>query len=182
VAQESIRRIICGLAARRTNGTRVISTFIMISLLLTARHSSGQTGNGATEERETLQQAVSVLSKCVLSKKAACIPRSVSNRGLTVGVDGPRLSKPSLVRQLSSNSKLQCLFWGSHCSPDSKRCTISDSVRGLTSADFGKPRMYDGRWQVDVERSTLVPGCGSAVPFVFQLEGGFWKLLAIPYT
>src|ERR1700736_3562455 len=91
VVQESIRRIICGLAARRTNGPRVLGTVVMISFILAARYSSGQAGHPTIKERETLQQAISALSKCLLSKKAACMTRSVSNRGLTMGVDGPSL-------------------------------------------------------------------------------------------
>ena len=131
-------------------------------------------------EKEDVLHAISTLSTCLKSQQAACVAKSISIRGVALGVDGPRSSANSLVNELSRDHSTQCLFWGIHCNPSDK-CSISDAISTLDSGSVGKPHLYGNHWQVDAE-SKPTALCSAGMPFVFQLENGYWKLVAIPYT
>jgi hypothetical protein len=55
-------------------------------------------------EKETVQAAIMALSKCLQSLRPGCVARSVSARGVTLGVDGPRISGKITSPEAASGS------------------------------------------------------------------------------
>jgi len=130
--------------------------------------------------KEDVQHAISRLLQCLRSQRASCVVESISIRGVTLGVDGPSITGKPLVHQLQNDHSTQCLFWGTHCA-SSNNCSLLSALNNLDTSSIGPPRAYQTHWQVDVE-SRPQGACGDGMPFVFQLEEGYWKLAAIPFT
>ncbi len=131
-------------------------------------------------QRATLKEAFSSFSECLQSEQASCLPSSVSVEGLVVGVDGPRFSRDSLVTRLTSEPSLQCLFWGSSCKASKSECSVLSMIMG--SSQYGKPYVYKGHWQAEIRTKISGGICPSETSFIFQLEKGYWKVVAIPFT
>lgn len=132
-------------------------------------------------EHIRLERAFSAFSNCLQSKRARCVVANVSVQGVVMGVDGPRLSKNALAKGLASDKGLQCFFWGTSCGPKtSANCPILSLAAG--SAQYGKAYVYKGKWQADVNTKVVSRICSAETSFIFQLEKGYWRLVAIPYT
>jgi len=152
----------------------------MIQLCLLSNCAVGQTATVPSQEKEDVKGRISAFSRCLQSRKAGCIAESISSRGVTLGVDGPRITKDSLVRQLLRDHAMQCLFWANHCS-STTTCSVLNEITKLNGGRMGEPRLYGKHWQVDAE-SKPSGTCKTGLPFVFQLEDGYWRLVAIPYS
>jgi hypothetical protein len=161
----------------RTLRTNLIASLGIMALIF---QCASQTRNLPFQEKEDARHAISILANCVASYSPACIAKSISVRGVTLGVDGPRVSRAALVKKLQTDRPTQCLFWGTHCDA-SNGCSVLGAVSETDKLSIAKPRMYEKRWQLDVEPGAQGP-CRGTMPFVFQLEDGYWKLVAIPYT
>jgi hypothetical protein len=180
MATRSIRVATSSLAARRLTNVFLKLVMILVSCVLALEYTSGQSGNVPFNEKQDVQHSISAFSQCLKTQKGHCIGQSISSRGVTLGVDGPRITRNSLVQKLTGDHATQCLFWGSHCG-SSDKCSVSAALATLDTSSIGKPRLYEKRWQIDVE-SKPSGTCGTGLPFVFELEDGYWKLVAIPYT
>jgi len=180
MATRSIRVATSSSAARRLTNVLLKIVMTLVSCVLALEYASGQTGNVAFDEKQDVQHSISAFSRCLKTQKAHCVGQSISSRGVTLGVDGPRITGNSLVQKLPLDHATQCLFWGTHCG-SSDKCSVSSALAGLDTSSIGKPRLYERRWQVDVE-SKPNERCRTGLPFVFELEDGYWKLVAIPYT
>jgi len=156
----------------------IVSTFVCLS----ARFIYSEIMPNEPGAYISLQETASKLSSCLKAKDPPCVIREVSESGLWLGVDGPRISRRSLRVQLSSDGKLQCIFWGEHCGASGDSCTILSAVSNISSGDFSKAHQYQGHWQVDVQKRSSSVGCKLEFPLTFQQEGRFWKLVAVPYT
>ena len=159
---------------------RMATAMLLVLVSLFAKFANGQEQKVPSQERDNVQHAISSLSACLRSRQTACVAESISSRGVTLGVDGPRSSKKSLVQQLFSDKSVQCLFWGTDCD-SSVKCSVASAMANVEASDISKQRLYGRNWQVDVQPKPIGP-CDRGLPFVFQLEEGHWKLLAIPYT
>lgn len=163
---------------RKVLRTAHLPAVTLVSLVLTFTCASSQTASFPFHQKEDVQHRISVFSKCLQSQRAACVAQSISAQGVTLGVDGPRITRNSLVQGLLADHKLQCLFWGNNC-PPSTQCSISSELAHLNTVRIGEPRVYGKHWQVDAEAK---PHGSCSTSFVFQLEGGSWRVIAISYT
>ena len=180
MATRSIRVAIFNSAAQHFTKALLKIGIILASCLFAFRWASGQTASIPLEEKQNVQHSISAFSQCLKTQKAHCVGQSISSRGVTLGVDGPRITGNSLVQKLTIDHAIQCLFGGTHCG-SSDKCSVSGALAGLDTSSIGKPRVYEKRWQVDVE-SKPSGTCKSGLPLVFELQDGYWKLAAIPYT
>jgi len=162
------------------NQSRCLMLFAWIAWFWLASPEAFSQGEVQLDQHEDVQHAISAFSKCLKSLQPNCIAASISTTGVTLAVDGPLISRNSLVQKLHSDRATQCLFWGTHCTA-SKTCSISSALADTDPGDIGQPRLYEKHWQVDVQ-SRPRGTCSDGMPFVFQLEHGHWKLVAIPYT
>lgn len=159
---------------------RLVRLLMLVSVISTSIFSITQTTNVPVAAKEDLLHRISVFSSCLKSRQAGCVAQSISSQGITLGVDGPRVSADSLVRKLLVDHAMQCLFWGSHCA-SSMQCSVLKEIVKLDEHQIGPPRSYGKYWQIDAE-SKSSGQCTTGLPFVFQLEDGYWKLVALPYT
>jgi len=181
MATKSIHVAIFSSAAHRlTNGFAKTGLGLLVLMMFVPICARGQTGSIAFHEKQDVQHSIEGFSKCLQSHDAHCVARSISIRGVTLGVDGPRITRDSLVQKLMVDRGMQCLFWGTHCGSSGK-CSVSDAIANVGTISTGEPRVYGEHWQVDIETKPQ-RACSSGLPFVFQLENGYWKLVAIPYT
>lgn len=135
----------------------------------------------AIEQRATLDSSFASFLQCLETKEAACLISAISDRGIILGVDGPRVARRQLETELTSDPKVQCLFWGITCSRSlgTAKCSILSLAK--RSPQYGKPYLYRKSWQAEVRTKGPSETCPPA-SFIFQLEKGLWKLVAIPYT
>jgi len=180
MATRSIRVAIFNSAAQRFTKALPKIVMIFVSCLFVFQWGSGQTASIPFEEKQDVQHSISALSQCLKTQQTHCVTQSISSRGVTLGVDGPRITGNSLAQKLRVDHATQCLFWGIHCD-SSDKCSVSGALAGLNGSSIGDPRVYEKRWQVDVE-SKPTGTCRSGLPLVFELQDGYWKLAAIPYT
>jgi len=177
---ESTQATTYNSAVRHTTKAPAWVGMILVFTFIAFRSVSGQAASIPLYEKQDLRHSIAALSKCLRSRSVACVARSISRQGITVGVDGPRVTSDSLVHKLKVDHAMQCLFWGTSCS-SSNKCSVSDAIGNLDVGSPGKPRMYENHWQVDLE-SKPSEACSTGLPLVFQLEEGYWKLKAVPYT
>jgi hypothetical protein len=182
MAAESIPRNTFSLAAHLTEMLQNATPVFLVVLLSVCGSAYCQSTRPLFQEREDVQHALAALSKCLSSQQVACVARLSSSSGVSLGIDGPRISRRSLVQKLSSDNSIRCFFWGSHCSSSGPPCSVYNALVTVERSDIGKPRLYGEHWQVDVHSKPQGTGCAQGLPFVFRLENGYWKLAAIPYT
>ena len=134
-----------------------------ILIMLAGCYLPAQSSKPAFNEKITLQHAFLAFSDCIQSTKPECVTSGISSRGLFLGVDGPLL--------------------GNELHTATSRCAISKlALSQPASRRYGKPHVYEGHWQAEVIVRNSASGCPQETSFIFRLEEGYWKLVAIPYT
>jgi hypothetical protein len=158
----------------------ICGLIVVSSIAVAAWAAPPQKPTPDSEQRQTVEQAFATFAGCVTHKDIKCIAEMTSDHGMTLGVDGPLIAK----RQLATDESTQCFFWGENCQrPQSKACDLSSYIRNTNqSPRYSKPALYESRWQAEVRLRTSLPGCSSEIPLILQLEDGFWRIVAIPYT
>jgi hypothetical protein len=152
------------------------------SLVLNTANAQ-QTWQQGLEQRQTIQRAFVEFAGCVRSKSVGCVTNLTSNRGVYLGVDAPLISKQVFMRELSFGKKLRCLFWGMGCANRVlERCALSRVLNGSTlSIDYTRPALYKGDWQVETTVRDPSRQCAQDFSIIWNLEKGFWRIVAIPY-
>lgn len=157
-----------------------VSAFVGVAVMLSG-WGCAQEEKPDFHERVRLESAFSSFSECLQSKRARCVASAVSVQGVVIGVDERRLSKNAVARGLATDTALQCLFWGTRCgSKKSSECPIMSLATG--SPQYGKAYFYRGNWQAEVRTKAVDGMCPFETAFIFQLEKGFWRVKAVPYS
>ena len=114
------------------------------------------------EQRQTVEQAFTRFAEWVRSKQA----------------------KEVLNKKLTSDPALRCAFWGSECQGRaSATCALSSVLqRSTLSTKYGKPCLFKSHWQIEVTLKGSLDECKQDFPLIFQLENGFRRIVALPYT
>ena len=138
----------------------------------------------ASEQQQHVEQAFKTFSGCIMQKNIPCITELVSDSGVTLGVDAQKTAKQKISTELSTDKSVRCFFWGQQCQRVRlQACSLLSYLRGPAKAPhFSKPYRYQNHWQTEVRLNTTATTCSSDISVIFQLKGGVWRIVAIPYT